>query len=46
MDRKEDINVEMQQVGAYPTKHKMHQRNVPLLEDKEEDQGTQRIEQK
>ncbi|USG68222.1 hypothetical protein NDK47_13460 [Brevibacillus ruminantium] len=30
-----DVNVEMQQVGAYPTKQKMHEKKVPLLEEEQ-----------
>ncbi|MFY0546270.1 hypothetical protein [Brevibacillus sp. H7] len=33
MEGKEQVNVEMQQVGAYPTKQKMGQTDVPLLQD-------------
>ncbi|MDA5107111.1 MULTISPECIES: hypothetical protein [Brevibacillus] len=33
MDKQTDVNVELQQVGAYPTKQKMHQQNVPLLDE-------------
>ncbi|CAJ1002683.1 MULTISPECIES: hypothetical protein [Bacillales] len=35
MDKQTDVNVELQQVGAYPTKQKMHQQNVTLLDEKE-----------
>jgi hypothetical protein len=33
MDKQTDVNVELQQVGAYPTKQTMHQQNVPLLDE-------------
>jgi hypothetical protein len=33
--KKETVNVEMQQVGAYGTKQKMGQEDVPLLDDGE-----------
>lgn len=36
MDSKENINVEMQQVGAYGTKQKMEQTDVPLLQADED----------
>jgi hypothetical protein len=36
MNQKETANVEMQQVGAYGTKQKMGQKDVPLLEDTEQ----------
>lgn len=36
MDQK-DVNAEMQQVSAYATKHKMHQHDVVLLEEKKDD---------
>ncbi|CAM5789906.1 MULTISPECIES: hypothetical protein [Brevibacillus] len=28
-----DVSVELQQVGAYPTKQTMHEKEVPLLEE-------------
>ncbi|MEJ8546285.1 hypothetical protein [Brevibacillus borstelensis] len=31
----QDVNVELQQVGAYPTKQKMDEKKVPLLEEQE-----------
>jgi galactitol-specific phosphotransferase system IIB component len=36
LDQK-DVNAEMQQVSAYATKHKMHQHDVVLLEEKTDD---------
>ncbi len=41
MDSKENMNVEMQQVGAYGTKQKMEQSDVPLLPT---DEDTKKVE--
>jgi len=40
MDRKEEMNQELQQVGAYGSYHKRNQRNVPLLETEAEKQDS------
>lgn len=33
MNNKSDINKEMQEVSAYPTKQEMHQKDVALFEE-------------
>ncbi|MFS0918717.1 hypothetical protein [Brevibacillus sp. 179-C 1.1 NHS] len=35
MNRSSDVNAELQQVSAYPTKQKMHQKNVALVNEQE-----------
>lgn len=34
MSGNKEVSVEMQEVGAYPTKQKMNQKDVPLLDEK------------
>jgi hypothetical protein len=41
MNKKSDVNQEMQQVSAYPTKQKMHQKHVALLDEQDGASSTQ-----
>jgi hypothetical protein len=40
VNRKEELNEELQQVGAYGTFHKTNQTNVPLMQTDEEEKKT------
>ncbi|QRG70390.1 hypothetical protein [Brevibacillus choshinensis] len=35
MPQQNDVNAEMQQVSAYPTKQEMHQKDVALMEEQD-----------
>ncbi|MED4781097.1 hypothetical protein [Brevibacillus choshinensis] len=35
MSQQNDVSAEMQQVSAYPTKQKMHQKDVALMEEQD-----------
>lgn len=35
VSQQNDVSAEMQQVSAYPTKQKMHQKDVALMEDQD-----------
>ncbi|MFF0826264.1 hypothetical protein ACFYU8_04350 [Brevibacillus sp. NPDC003359] len=35
MNQSSDVNAELQQVSAYPTKQKMHQKNVALVNEQD-----------